>query len=53
MTKKGRANGSFFGNHIYENLLARRSHLLHQLLFRQQERLKTVLTNTHEDIVPW
>ena len=31
MTKKGRANGSFFGNHIYENLLARRSHLLYEL----------------------
>ena len=31
MTKKGRANGSFFGNHIYENLLARGSHLLYDL----------------------
>jgi Transposase domain (DUF772) len=31
MTKKGRANGSFFGNHIYENLLARLSHLLYEL----------------------
>jgi transposase, IS5 family len=31
MTKKGKANGSFFGNHIYENLLARRSHLLYEL----------------------
>lgn len=31
MTKKGSANGSFFGNHIYEHLLARRSHLLYEL----------------------
>ncbi len=31
MTKKGRANGSFFGNHIYENLLARRPHILYDL----------------------
>ena len=31
MSKKGRANGSFFGNHIYESLLARRSHLLYEL----------------------
>ena len=31
LTKKGRDNGSFFGNHIYENLLARRTHLLYEL----------------------
>ncbi|AEB09764.1 transposase [Desulfobacca acetoxidans] len=31
MTNKGGANGSFFGNHIYENLLARRSHLQYEL----------------------
>ena len=30
MTKKGRANGSFFGNHIFENLLSRRPHLLYE-----------------------
>ena len=31
MTKKGRADGSFWGNHIYNNLLTRRSHLLYEL----------------------
>jgi len=31
MTKNGKADGSFFGNHIYEHLLARGSHLLYEL----------------------
>jgi IS5 family transposase len=31
MTKKGKANGSFFGNHIYSQLLSQRSHFLKDL----------------------
>ena len=31
MSKTGSANGSFFGNFIYDRLLQRRSHFLHNL----------------------
>lgn len=31
MSKTGSANGSFFGNFIYDRLLQRRSHFLHDL----------------------
>ena len=31
MSKTGSANGSFFGNFIYDRLLQQRSHFLHDL----------------------
>jgi hypothetical protein len=31
MSKKGKANGSFFGNHIYSPLWSRRCHFLKDL----------------------
>ncbi|MGD0971138.1 MAG: hypothetical protein ABSA04_07015 [Desulfobaccales bacterium] len=31
MTKKGKANGSFFGNFLYEQILSQRPHFLKDL----------------------